>query len=741
MGDASATSGNVDRLKQLLFDSETETLADLQRRIDALTAASGEAHTGLKQALTELKAAEAQSRDALAMRIDALMERVGNDAQLEASVAAVLDGALRKAEEIKCDLVSDAVAPFVVNTVRSEIRNSRDELVEALYPVTGRIVKAYVASAMKDLADQINRRLETNPIMLRLRSLATGRSVAELAIADTQPLKVEELYLIRRGTGELVSHWPASALGSNRDQVMSGVLAAINEFATEAFSADGTALRHIDLGADRVYLRDSPAYLLAAKCSGSAPVAVESVVDDAFLSTIDQLGAADRDGAVPDVLGELSTTLESRIAETQAEISGGRLGTSPLKVLAWLIGVPLVTWFAWTTFEDYRRTRIEQSAAQVIETSADVKGYPIRVSAGWLGRTVTVSGLVPTPETKTRVLDRLTAALPSVTLTDEVAVVPNALADVEPELERLRGKTAKLEPKIGEARSEIDDVRQAVGALEAKFARETHMKDMERAERLIQRAKASLAPVLPKLDGPQSARASAIGADFDRSLKDLSAAAKAVAATDGSSLPNEAASLLTQAADRTRKANRELSGLIAALPAAAPVQPGASGPLAQMVSEAEQIDMVAVALAQVVALKSALPPPPAPVLLPQPSGREKLEAWARANAIFFSTEAEFRDPGFVEKQIRELAELMKASDTVVRVVGYTDELGGSDRNSPLSEVRAAKVAAALRAAGVPAARIVTLGRAFSQDISANTGTGSPNRRVEFEIGFIGETAR
>ena len=178
------------------------------------------------------------------------------------------------------------MAPLVVTTIKAELKNSQDEMVEALYPITGRLVKAYVASAIKDLTEEMNRRLEQNPVMLRLQSLTTGRSVGELALAGTQDFEILELFLIRRGSGELVAHWPEAASG--REQLMSGVLAAVNAFANEAFAADEGALRQIDLGEEAVYLRGSQLYLLAAKCSGTAPKGVEQALDDAFLATIEK---------------------------------------------------------------------------------------------------------------------------------------------------------------------------------------------------------------------------------------------------------------------------------------------------------------------------------------------------------------------------------------------------------------------------------------------------------------------
>lgn len=729
MGDIQTMPDSIDRLKELLFASESQTLTDLSQRLESLRAQTGTAQAELMAAIQALGETETRTRAEIAARLDALAERVGSDVNLERSVAVILDGALRQAEQEKHTLVSDAVAPFVVNTVRTEIRNSKDELVEALYPVTGRIVKAYVASAMKDLVDQINRRLEGNPLMLRLRSLTTGRSVAELAIADAQRLKVEELFLIRRGSGELAGRWPDDEAGANRDQVMSGVLSAINAFASEALGAEGNALRHIDLGGDRVYLRDSQTFLLAAKCSGTAPAAVERVLDEAFLSAIDRVGAPGGADRASSALQELSETLEGGLAEAQEALAGGRMGVSPVKVLAWLFGLPLIVWLAWSIYADYRTSSVRHTAHEVLAIDEEIKGYPTRVSVGWLGQSLTVSGLVPTQEVKARVLQRLSLALPNVTLSDEIAVVPNALADVEPELDELRDKDAALEPRIGEVKEAVDD-------LGIRFEREANLRDIERAERQLSRAKAILEPLLADFEGAPVRVKEAVTV-LAQSMADLQKARREVASASGIMPPAAATSLRTAGA-RVRAINRDLAGLVAAPPALPAVDKpsgssrAGSASVGEVAAETEQIEMVAVALAQTVALKR---------VLPTQTPREKLEAWTRANAIFFSDGSDYRNAANAARKIRELAVLMKEAGSVVRVIGYTDGLGGADRNAPLSQARADKVLRDLAAEGVSPSRVVALGRAFARDISTDTGAGSPNRRVEFELGFVGESGQ
>jgi len=78
---------------------------------------------------------------------------------------------------------------------------------------------------------------------------------------------------------------------------------------------------------------------------------------------------------------------------------------------------------------------------------------------------------------------------------------------------------------------------------------------------------------------------------------------------------------------------------------------------------------------------------------------------------------------------------------LVRVVGFTDEKGGQERNIPLSQARANTIVSELTSRGIPASRLVAVGRNNIEDLSPVIGDASPNRRVEFETGFDGEAAR
>ncbi|MEQ1577586.1 MAG: hypothetical protein ABL894_08035, partial [Hyphomicrobium sp.] len=451
----------VDRLKELLFDREARAIDALARRVEGIE---------------YLTLDEKRMREELSHRIDGVFDRAGTVDRFEMSVADVLDGALRRAEVDRHTELASAMAPLVVRTVKTEIRNSRDDLVEALYPMTGRMVQAYVASAMKDLAKDINRRLEHNPLMLRLRSLASGKSVAEMAIAESQRLVVEELYLIRRGTGELVGRWPEAEAGaSGRDHVMSGVLTAINEFSTEALKDDGSALRQIDLGERQLYLRVSPSFLLAAKCSGSAPQPVEAVLDESFLEAMEDLQKLSHDdGAASEkqstgILAGLSQNLESRLDDKTGELATQAAGVSPLKMLAWIIGLPLAGWLAWMIYADYRTERAQAIAATTLASFNELNGYPVSLDVSRLGRAVTVSGLAPAVEVKSGLIERLHTALPHSEIVDRITVLPNDLAAIEPRIAGVKRDVNALSPEIARTQDEIAGVTRDVAALAPKL--------------------------------------------------------------------------------------------------------------------------------------------------------------------------------------------------------------------------------------------------------------------------------
>src|SRR6056297_476028 len=439
------------RLKELLFDGDAETLKEINRRLAELE------RGGIDQARHHGAAVE---------RLEKLSERIGTEERFRTSVANVIDKALEDAEMRNHAQMSRAIAPLVINTIKTELRNSQDELVDIMFPITGRMVKTYLAAEMKKLSEGVNRKIDENPVMLRIRSLTSGRPVSDLAIAGSQRLSIDEVYLIRRDTGELVAHWPEGASQSNLQSHVGGVLAAINDFASSAFSDEGGHFESFRYDDFQVFMRSSPLYLLAAKCNGIAPSGIEQIFDDAFLETMERIAlvekAAAESGELPPSkrsleLQPLTETVETRTGEIYESIEKSSIGGAIVKFLLFIIAVPLLAWFFWGIYTDAEEALVRGSAQHAITSTDGLEGFRTDINVGYRGRSVTVTGLRPDAETKSMLLNALATELPNTDVKTRIAVVPARVevvrevlqpapkVDIEGVERRLYGRLTTLE--------------------------------------------------------------------------------------------------------------------------------------------------------------------------------------------------------------------------------------------------------------------------------------------------------
>ncbi len=725
-------SQGVTKLKELLFENESKALTDLQRRIEAVAKVGTDQRGALARDLTRIAETEEQFRREVKGKIDEVFDRAGTEDRFKSSVAGVLDQALAKAEVERHDQLSEAIAPLVVRTIKREIHESQDELVEALYPITGRLVQAYVASAMRDLTERINRQMTANPSMLRMQSLLTGRPMAELALARSQDLDVEELYLIRRGSGELVARWPDVEGSPDRDQVMSGILTAINEFSLEAFDDDASSLRQIDLNSAQVYLRASPRLLLAAKCSGVSNATVERIVDEEFITALerqhdqwDELAEGSQtEPRRTALLSEIAEGIETRVEDVRREVEADNTGWLILKSIGWLLALLLAAWLAWAGYKYAATEYVRERANTVISETESMRGYPVRLNVADYGTEISLAGLAPSNAAKSEIIANLKAGLSGTIVEDQLTVVPTG----------------------PDATPQIDGLKRDISALSASLERQVFERSTKRTIHRLSVLPSDLRQLQSNVTKPEDRQVVASAADTAGTVtRELQALLKEATA-DGKLLQSrQLIERLSAQRAALAKKSIELAGLLApgsTQAASTPSTPTPQSGTPGLVSEAEAIAVqteqfatLIVALAQA----SSIKPPPVVVQAPKgPTPREQLAAWTRDNAIFFSTGARFRNPRTATEKLNKLAELMKATDATLRVVGFTDEQGGTRQNSPLSQNRADNVKRALLSRGIPTNRLVAIGRLDSKDISAVTGDSSPNRRVEFEIGFKGE---
>lgn len=405
---------------------------------------------------------ETDRLEAVETRVDALDRRVGSPDRLEAATAEILVEAFRKAEIAQHRDLAGAVAPVVVAAIRNEIKNSKDMMVEALYPITGRLVAAAVANAFRDLVadlnERIDRTLSTRQWKLRFQSIATGRPVSELALAEAQRPVLRRLLLLERGSGRLIASWHADDEEDAQSELVSGLIAAITEFASSVYGARSGELRTLDLGEARVFLRGAPLYLVAAECAGALRPEHERELDDAFLSLISRVDHGS-DEAQP-ALAHMAEMLFRQPAAREKKSS------LPLVLIACALAA-LVAWLAsGPVLRGLHGRRIDKAFAQALGAHPALDAFPLRISVDHAAGAVTIAGLAPSDADSHALVDAIKGVAAPYKVVAHTASVGSVaqLRDMSRREDALGGELNKIDQELSALGKQLSDARARIDA-------------------------------------------------------------------------------------------------------------------------------------------------------------------------------------------------------------------------------------------------------------------------------------
>ncbi len=129
--------------------------------------------------------------------------------------------------------------------------------------------------------------------------------------------------------------------------------------------------------------------------------------------------------------------------------------------------------------------------------------------------------------------------------------------------------------------------------------------------------------------------------------------------------------------------------------------------------------------------------------LPTPAEKElaAFQSWLAQQSVRFDDDSELNDESSTDNMLNEITNRMSALPNSVglRVIGYSDELGQDSASARISRSRAAFVGDMLNELGLESDRLQVVGRGSEKRIIDIDGTGSINRRVEFEVFYLVES--
>ncbi|MBP7461457.1 MAG: OmpA family protein [Candidatus Delongbacteria bacterium] len=186
--------------------------------------------------------------------------------------------------------LDEAFMPLVEKGISRSIQKDMKTLINLLYPIMGPAIRKAISETLKNMLQAINRSLEQSfswqGFKWRIKSWLTGRSFAEVVLANSLIYRVEQVFLIHRETG-LLLHEVRNQDGLTQDgDMVSGMLKAIQDFVQDSFSMTRSeGLETIKVGELTVWVEQGPLLILAGVVRGDAPEELRLT----FQSTMEQI--------------------------------------------------------------------------------------------------------------------------------------------------------------------------------------------------------------------------------------------------------------------------------------------------------------------------------------------------------------------------------------------------------------------------------------------------------------------
>lgn len=181
--------------------------------------------------------------------------------------------------------IPKTLGPTITETLKSEIKNSQDAVVEALFPIIGKMIKKYVQHEMQILSEQINNKMNSafsfKSLKRKFKSKKTGVSEGDLMLQELAQPKIEQLMVIEKGSGLIISEY--SKTNAIDDDMVAGMLTAIKSFAEDAFNKNNQELQYIEYDLFHIHLQNFSQYYIAVVISGAYNVLFKDKLEDKLL--------------------------------------------------------------------------------------------------------------------------------------------------------------------------------------------------------------------------------------------------------------------------------------------------------------------------------------------------------------------------------------------------------------------------------------------------------------------------
>ncbi|MDH5562679.1 MAG: OmpA family protein [Nitrospirota bacterium] len=216
--------------------------------------------------------------------LERLKGRLEHFALQPQDVSRVLPDAIRLRAQQDTRLLA-AMIPVTQEALSLSIKQSPQLISDSIAPILGPAIRKAIARAMRDMVHSLNQTLEYSMswkgLQWRWEAFRTGRSFAEVVLLHTLRFRVEQVFLIHKKTGLLLNHVVAEGISGQGEDVISGMLTAIQDFVRDSFGQkQDDALESLRIGDLTVWIEQGSGAILAGVIRGAPPMELREVFQE-----------------------------------------------------------------------------------------------------------------------------------------------------------------------------------------------------------------------------------------------------------------------------------------------------------------------------------------------------------------------------------------------------------------------------------------------------------------------------
>jgi len=230
---------------------------------------------------------EQKEQQQLAQQVVELREDINTRQRLQQKVDPIIDDKLNYLREHFPELFGSVLT----QTIKRQIRESRGEVIDALYPIMGTLVKKYIVAELTAMSEKIDQQLEQafswDMWKRRLRAWVTGESLGKEIIVQSMQPEIEEVFVIEQHSSILLGSYSRQNI-LDRDMI-AGMLTAIRGFVKEAFTQEHQNLEVVEYETYKILIKNFQTFYVAVTVSGVVTADFKRQLDDQVLGFVQEV--------------------------------------------------------------------------------------------------------------------------------------------------------------------------------------------------------------------------------------------------------------------------------------------------------------------------------------------------------------------------------------------------------------------------------------------------------------------